>query len=70
MALEKSLSLIATRHERLKDTPILFLTENTELLAVEELPVRVDGVIHELNEHQIEDPDRAFHRSAPGSGLF
>ncbi len=41
-------------HERQKDTPILFLTENTELVA-EELPVRVDGVIHELNEHQIED---------------
>jgi len=41
-------------HERQKDTPILFLTENSELLA-EELPVRVDGVIHELNEHQVED---------------
>jgi two-component system cell cycle response regulator len=42
------------RHERYKNTPVLFLTENTELLA-EDLPVRVDGVIHELNEHQIED---------------
>jgi two-component system cell cycle response regulator len=42
------------RHERLKSTPVLFLTENTELLA-EELPVRVDGVIHELNDHQIEN---------------
>ena len=42
------------RHERYKNTPVLFLTENTELLA-EDLPVRVDGVIHELNEHQIEN---------------
>jgi two-component system cell cycle response regulator len=42
------------RHESLKDTPILFLTENRELKA-EELEVRVDSVIHELNEHQIED---------------
>ena len=41
-------------HERLKDTPILFLTENDALVA-EELNVRVDGVIHELNEGQIED---------------
>lgn len=41
-------------HERLKDTPILFLTENDGLVA-EELNVRVDGVIHELNESQIED---------------
>ncbi len=41
-------------HERQKDTPVLFLTENTKLEA-DELPVRVDGVIHELNENQIED---------------
>lgn len=41
-------------HVRQKDTPILFLTEDTGLEA-DELPVRVDGVIHELNEHQIED---------------
>ena len=41
-------------HERLKDTPILFLTENDSLVA-DELDVRVDGVIHELNESQIED---------------
>ena len=41
-------------HELQKDTPILFLTENRDLI-VEDLPVRVDGVIHELNEHQIED---------------
>ena len=41
-------------HERQKDTPILFLTENTEL-AADELSVRVDGVIHELNEQQIEN---------------
>ena len=42
------------RHERYKNTPVLFLSENTKLLA-EDLPVRVDGVIHEINEHQIED---------------
>jgi two-component system cell cycle response regulator len=42
------------QHERLKNTPVLFLTENSELQA-EELPVRVAGVIHELSEHQIED---------------
>ena len=42
------------RHQRHQDTPILFLTENRDLKA-EDLPVRVDGVIHELNEHQIED---------------
>jgi two-component system cell cycle response regulator len=41
-------------HVRQRDTPILFLTEDTGLEA-DELPVRVDGVIHELNEHQIED---------------
>ena len=41
-------------HERLKDTPILFLTENDGLVA-EALDVRVDGVIHELNEGQVED---------------
>jgi len=41
-------------HERHKDTPILFLSEDPELVA-EELPVRVDGVIHELNEHQVEE---------------
>ena len=40
-------------HARHKDTPILFLTEKTDLQA-DELPVKVDGVIHELNEHQIE----------------
>ncbi len=40
------------RHERYKNTPVLFLSENTKLLA-EDLPVRVDGVIHEINEHQI-----------------
>jgi two-component system cell cycle response regulator len=39
-------------HEHQKGAPILFLTENAELVA-EELPVRVDSVIHELNEHQI-----------------
>ena len=42
------------KHAVQKDTPIRFLTENTEL-AADELEVRVDGVIHELNEHQIED---------------
>ena len=42
------------RHERYKNTPVLLLSENTELLA-EDLPVRVDGVIHEINEHQIEN---------------
>ena len=42
------------QHKSQKDTPILFLTENRELKA-DELEVRVDGVIHELNEHQIED---------------
>lgn len=42
------------QHQSQKDTPILFLTENRELKS-EELEVRVDGVIHELNEHQIED---------------
>ena len=41
-------------HENHKATPILFLTENASLVA-EELSVRVDGVVHELNEHQIED---------------
>ncbi|MDH3858865.1 MAG: diguanylate cyclase, partial [Gammaproteobacteria bacterium] len=41
-------------HERLKDTPLLLLTEKDGLVA-EELNVRVDGVIHELNESQIED---------------
>ncbi len=41
-------------HEHQKDTPILFLTENVGLVA-DDLPVRVDGVIHELNEQQIED---------------
>ena len=41
-------------HEHQKDTPILFLTENVGLVA-DELSVRVDGVIHELNEQQIED---------------
>jgi two-component system cell cycle response regulator len=41
-------------HEQQKDTPILFLTENVGLVA-DELSVRVDGVIHELNEQQTED---------------
>ncbi len=41
-------------HERQKDTPLLFLTENAKL-AADELQVRVDGVIHELNENQVED---------------
>jgi len=41
-------------HERQKDTSILFFTENTSLVATE-LNVRVDGVIHEINEGQIED---------------
>lgn len=41
-------------HERQKDTPLLFLTENAKL-AADEIPVRVDGVIHELNENQVED---------------
>ncbi|MCP4878195.1 MAG: diguanylate cyclase [Gammaproteobacteria bacterium] len=39
-------------HDRHKDTPILFLTENSELTA-EKLPVKVGGLIHEINEHQI-----------------
>lgn len=42
------------QHQRHQDTPILFLTEDKEL-KVEDLTVRVDSVIHELNEHQIED---------------
>jgi len=42
------------QHRSQIGTPILFLSENTELKA-EHLSVRVDGVIHELNEHQIED---------------
>jgi two-component system cell cycle response regulator len=42
------------QHQRHQDTPILFLTEDKELRA-EDLSVRVDSVIHELNEHQIED---------------
>ncbi len=41
-------------HAHQKDTPILLLTENAELVA-DELSVRVDGVIHELNEKQIEN---------------
>jgi len=41
-------------HPGHQDTPILFLTENRALKA-EDLAVRVDGVIHELNEHQIEN---------------
>ena len=41
-------------HKRHSDTPSLFLTENTRL-EPQDLEVRVDGVIHELNEHQIED---------------
>jgi len=42
------------QHQDQKDTPILFLTENRELKP-EELEVRVDGLIHELSQHQIED---------------
>ena len=41
-------------HDRHRHTPVLFLTENRELRP-EDLSVRVNGVIHELNEHQIED---------------
>lgn len=41
-------------HGRQKNTPILFLTENPEV-SPENLPVKVDGVIHELNQHQIQD---------------
>ena len=41
-------------HDRHRHTPVLLLTENRELRP-EDLSVRVDGVIHELNEHQIED---------------
>jgi two-component system cell cycle response regulator len=41
-------------HEQQKDTPILFLTENVGLVA-DELSVRVDGVIHELNDQQTEN---------------
>jgi len=42
------------QHSRHKNTPILFLTEDIKLVP-EDLPVKVDGVIHELNEHQIEN---------------
>ncbi len=42
------------KHEVHQNTPILFLTENPELTS-DELGVRVDGLIHELNKHQIED---------------
>ncbi len=42
------------RHHSQNGTPILFLSENKALKA-EQLSVRVDSVIHELNEHQIED---------------
>jgi two-component system cell cycle response regulator len=42
------------QHPRQQDTPILFMTEDPEL-QLEALSVRVDGLIHELNEHQIED---------------
>ncbi len=42
------------RHERHRDTPILVMTEDTKL-APQDLSVRVEGVIHKLNEHQIED---------------
>jgi two-component system cell cycle response regulator len=42
------------QHQRHQDTPILFLTEDRELKA-DDLTVRVNSVIHELNEHQIED---------------
>ncbi len=42
------------QHQSHQKTPILFLTENRELRR-DQLEVRVDDVIHELNEHQIED---------------
>lgn len=42
------------RHPLRQNIPILFLSEDPEL-AIEDLEVRVDGLIHELNEHQIED---------------
>lgn len=45
---------LCNQHPVQKDAPILFLTENPEL-QIDELTVRVDGLIHELNEHQIED---------------
>ena len=41
-------------HRRQKDTPILLLTDNTELL-VADLPVRVDEVIHKISNQQVED---------------
>ena len=41
------------RHERHPDTPILFLTKDTELKR-EDLNVRVDDIIHDLNQQQIE----------------
>ena len=41
-------------HEHQKNTPILFLTENTELLA-DDLSVRIDGVVHEITDQQIEN---------------
>ncbi len=42
------------RHERHRNTPILFLTEDTRL-APQDLSVKVEGVIHKLNRHQIEN---------------
>ncbi len=42
------------QHSRQKKTPILFLTENPDI-SPGNLPVKVDGVIHELNLQQIQD---------------
>jgi len=42
------------QHDNHRDTPVLLLTENLSLEAGD-LPVRVSGVIHELNRHQIGD---------------
>lgn len=41
-------------HDRHRNTPILFLTEDTQITP-DDLPVKVEGVIHELNEHQVQD---------------
>ena len=41
-------------HQRQKETPILLLTDNTGLL-VADLPVRVNEVIHKINNQQVED---------------
>ncbi|MEM7561940.1 MAG: diguanylate cyclase [Pseudomonadota bacterium] len=42
------------QHGAHQNTPILFLTENPKLQP-ENLPVRVDSVIHELSQQQIQD---------------